>query len=256
MAGTVDEMFTRACAGLARRMASPGTTPGVIAELADQVAELLGDGAVAAAVTGPAGELRASAATDGDVADLLAAELDLEEGPALECFRTGAVVSVDDLEDEAHWPRFRAQARAAGVRSVVALPLRVGTRPVGALVAVSPDIRPWSEADVEAAQLLVDLVSGYLAHEAELAQVRRTVDQLREALVSRIDIEQAKGVLAGEMGCTIDHAFVLLRRHARRNNLTLHAVARAVVHLGLRPPAERAASGAPAPQQRERPGAD
>jgi GAF domain-containing protein len=235
-------------------MASPGATPGVLAELAEQVSELLDDAAVAAAMTGPAGELRSAAATDGDVADLVAAELSLEEGPALECFRTGGPVSADDLEGEERWPHYRAHARAAGVRSVVALPLRLGARPAGALVAISRDVRPWSEQDTDAAQLLVDLVSGYLAHEAELQQVRRTVDQLREALVSRIDIEQAKGMLAGELGCTVDHAFVLLRRHARRNNLTLHAVARAVVHLGLRPPAEHAPSVTGTPQQRERPG--
>lgn len=66
-------------------------------------------------------------------------------------------------------------------------------------------------------------------------KTRRINGQLQEALDSRIIIEQAKGVLAAELGISVDRAFDLMRRHARAHSASLRAVAQAVVHLGLRP---------------------
>lgn len=52
--------------------------------------------------------------------------------------------------------------------------------------------------------------------------------QLRRALVSRIAIEQAKGVLAERFSLDVDEAFQLLRRAARSNRMSIHALAAAV----------------------------
>ena len=64
---------------------------------------------------------------------------------------------------------------------------------------------------------------------------RERARQLQSALESRIVIEQAKGVLAGERSISVDEAFAVLRDHARRNGRRLQEVASAVVTLGLRP---------------------
>jgi hypothetical protein len=64
-------------------------------------------------------------------------------------------------------------------------------------------------------------------------QARTTAEQLRHALTSRIVIEQAKGMIAAREGISIDQAFARLREQARRHNVLLHEVARAVVELGL-----------------------
>ncbi len=70
---------------------------------------------------------------------------------------------------------------------------------------------------------------------SELEKSRRTAEQLQHALESRIVIEQAKGVLAGERKISMDRAFEILRKHARDQNGSLGSVAEAVVNLGLRP---------------------
>jgi signal transduction histidine kinase/DNA-binding response OmpR family regulator len=70
---------------------------------------------------------------------------------------------------------------------------------------------------------------------ASEASAQRTTAQLEGALHSRIIIEQAKGILAAERGITVDEAFDLVRKHARERGVKLHAVAEAVVKLGLRP---------------------
>ena len=64
----------------------------------------------------------------------------------------------------------------------------------------------------------------------ELLDALRTEnDQLRTALVSRIVIEQAKGMLAERWQVEVDVAFERLRREARSRRLRLHALAGAVV---------------------------
>jgi hypothetical protein len=52
--------------------------------------------------------------------------------------------------------------------------------------------------------------------------------QLREALRSRLVIEQAKGVLAERYRIDVEQAFEILRRTARSNRMRIHALAAAV----------------------------
>lgn len=59
--------------------------------------------------------------------------------------------------------------------------------------------------------------------------LRRENDQLRTALVTRIVIEQAKGMLAERLTVEVDDAFERLRREARNRRMKLHALAVAVI---------------------------
>jgi two-component system, response regulator / RNA-binding antiterminator len=69
-----------------------------------------------------------------------------------------------------------------------------------------------------------------LAHEDLVrSQATTEVAQLREALSSRILIEQAKGVVIAREGCDPDTAFAWLRRRARDTRTKLHDVCAAVV---------------------------
>jgi hypothetical protein len=60
--------------------------------------------------------------------------------------------------------------------------------------------------------------------------------QLKQALESRIVIEQAKGVLAERYRVGVGEAFELLRRAARSNRIPLHALAEAVAPATPTPP--------------------
>lgn len=59
--------------------------------------------------------------------------------------------------------------------------------------------------------------------------LRKENDQLRTALVTRIVIEQAKGILAERLTVEVDEAFERLRREARNRRMKLHALAVSVI---------------------------
>lgn len=70
---------------------------------------------------------------------------------------------------------------------------------------------------------------------AESSLQRRA--QLEHALMSRIVIEQAKGVLAERYEIEIDEAFEVLRRASRNTRTKIHEIAAAVVASRETPPA-------------------
>ena len=67
-----------------------------------------------------------------------------------------------------------------------------------------------------------------LRRHADLEQLSQEVDQLEGALQRRAVIERAKGILMERHSLDDQHAFELLRSHARANNRKLVDVARAV----------------------------
>lgn len=242
MTGDAEGSLAHACAELAHTMAGPDADR-VLPEVAAHAATVLGVGTTGVVTGDDGSSLAVASSADERVAALVAFEQEIAEGPTLAAFAHGTVTRADTLLDVGPtWPGWAAEARARGVGAWLAVPsTSEGTTVV--LAAASTRPRHWSDEDVTAATVLADLASGWLAHSSELDQARRTAAQLQEALDHRLVIEQAKGVLAGELGCTVEQAFSLLRNHARRNQVTVRSVAHAVVHLGMRPSAGSAGGG-------------
>jgi PAS domain S-box-containing protein len=67
----------------------------------------------------------------------------------------------------------------------------------------------------------------------QLRQQQQLSEQLQEALMSRVVIEQAKGIIAQRHAVTISQAFELIRAYARNHSASLRSVAEAIVEVGL-----------------------
>jgi GAF domain-containing protein len=159
-----------------------------------------------------------------------------QEGPCVDAWRSGSVVAVADLrEDPQRWPAYVAAAREAGILAAAGVPMHLSGQHIGVLNLHSKRRRDWPAEDLDTAQVLADIAASYVINASRLDRQRRISEQLQEALESRVIIEQAKGVLAAELGISVDKAFQVLRMHARQRGATLRAVAEAVVNLGLRP---------------------
>jgi transcriptional regulator with GAF, ATPase, and Fis domain len=157
-------------------------------------------------------------------------QVEANEGPCLECFRTSRPVAVADLVDSGgRWPRFSARAMREGFRSLHALPLRLRSETIGALnlFCVQPGL--LSPDDARIGQALADVATIGILQERALRRREVVAEQLQAALNSRVIIEQAKGVLAERGRLDMGAAFVALRNYARHNNLRLSDVARSVV---------------------------
>ena len=198
--------------------------------LTDRCVEVLGVGAAGIMLAAPGSGLRVMASSSETMRVLELFELQAQEGPCLDAYRTGLPVGSHDLAGtDGRWPLFAAEARGAGFRSVQALPMRLRGAVIGALNLFHVEAGEMPQADIEAAQALADVATiAVLQHRAALeAQVLN--EQLNHALNSRIVIEQAKGMVAERRSLDMDEAFAALRSYARKQNLRLADVARGVI---------------------------
>jgi len=157
-------------------------------------------------------------------------QLQNNQGPCLDCVRNRTVVISGDLErDRDRWPVFVPEALSAGFRSVTAVPLRLRDDVIGGLNMFGDTSRSLSDADLRLAQALADAATIGILQQRAVHRTSVLAEQLQLALNSRVNIEQAKGVIAERHGVSMDIAFEALRRHARDNNLKLHDVAGAVI---------------------------
>ena len=199
--------------------------------LAGHCVDLLDVDAAGLMLADASGVLRVAASSSEVVRLLELFEVQSEDGPCLECFRTGQPVVEPDLAAAAadRWPQFRPEAAAAGFRSVVALPLRLRDQTIGALNLFGTRTGSMAPTDRSLAQALADVATIGILQERGVQQREVLARQLQQALDSRIVIEQAKGVLAERRGIHVDEAFRLLRRQARSTGTRLSVVAEQVV---------------------------
>jgi GAF domain-containing protein len=157
-------------------------------------------------------------------------ELQHDEGPCLDAFRTGDAVHASLMNHEAaRWPRFAPHAQEVGFASVSAIPMRLRSNVIGALNLFSTGPGPLSADDQQAAQALADIATIGIIQERALNDARIITSQLEVALESRIVIEQAKGIVAERNHVSMDAAFELLRTYARNHNRLLSHTAQEVV---------------------------
>ncbi len=206
--------------------------------LASSCVELTGISAAAVMVATEEGELRVLGSSSEETRVLELFELQAEEGPGLDAFRSAEPVDPVVLHaGGGPWPRFSAAALSQGYQSVSAFPLRFREMTIGALSLFSAGRAALSEHDAVVAGALADCAAiGIVAHRS-VDEQQRTIDQLSNALRSRIVIEQAKGIIAERAGVDLPEAFDRLRGYARDHGLRLTDVAHAAVEGTLGPEA-------------------
>jgi GAF domain-containing protein len=195
--------------------------------LTDRTVLLLAASAAGVVLADPRGELRVAAASSEEAGLVELFQLQNDQGPCLDCFRTGRSISAADLTGpDQRWPRFAQAATQAGFRTVEALPMRLRDQVIGALNLFRAEPGRFETADLRIAQALADVATIGLLHERNVRRSETVAEQLQAALNSRVMIEQAKGKLAERYGIDMDRAFTMLRDYARNTNQHLTDVAR------------------------------
>jgi hypothetical protein len=173
-------------------------------------------------------EVTGTAATHPDLAELADLQLGLGRGPLVTAADESLPVSCPDTLTETRWPEYAAAALRRSVRCSVHL---VREFPRGALVLSLFGVRP-GVLDVQSnpmADTLAAFGSAMLTNATAYGQAQRTASQLKDAVVARSVVDQAKGVLMHALGCDADDALRRLRKESQRRHVKVTEVAAEVV---------------------------
>ncbi|MCU1388302.1 MAG: hypothetical protein JWL72_1640 [Ilumatobacteraceae bacterium] len=206
--------------------------------LAEQCCDLSVADEAAVMLAAPSGHLHAVASSSERSRMLELFELQNQDGPCLDAYRSGVVVASGNLEAEPQrWPIFIPQALKVGYRAVHSVPLKLRNEVIGALNLLRLGVGTFPDADARLVGALSDIATVGVLQERNLARSISAASGLQTALTSRIRIEQAKGVLGERWAVPLDEAFEHLRRYARRRGLRLTEVAEGVVRRTISIPA-------------------
>jgi GAF domain-containing protein len=169
------------------------------------------------------------AATDAAMELLQQVQHDFGEGPYLQAYAQDQAVVIQDLGAAPVWIRLAAVVGQLRVLAVLSVPIRLASQPVGTLDVYSTQPRAWTGHEVEGAGEFAAVAGELVQTSVTLANRQLELAQLRQALTSRIWIEQAKGVLAATQGTDPEAAFQQLRARARSSSRKLAEVAQEVV---------------------------
>jgi transcriptional regulator with GAF, ATPase, and Fis domain len=223
---TRDHSIIRSLVEMADNLVDNFDVVDLLTGLTDRCVRLLGVSAAGVMLSNQGNELRLIASSSETMQVVELFELQADEGPCLDAFRTGEPVQHETLaEGTGRWPRFALIALGAGFHSVSALPLRLREHTIGALNLFSVGRDPMDERDVMVARGFADLATISVLQHGQSAEAHKVSQQLHDALASRIVIEQAKGVISERAGIDMTEAFDRLRDYARRHGLRLTDIA-------------------------------
>jgi len=187
--------------------------------------------------TGP----RTVALTDDSVADIDGDQYAAGRGPCLQAAASRQPVRAVVGEYADRWPEFTAAARAAGIRAYLSVPVIIDTpgegpgELVGSFNVYARTAAAFDPFDEKMMQLLTTAASAAISNARRWRRAQRQVEQLTEALTSRADIDQAKGMLMAMHGIGADEAFARLTEISQHTNTKVHRVARDLIDKFSRP---------------------
>ena len=197
--------------------------------LVARCAVLLDGSEVGLAIANRQGSLRVLASSSERMRILELVEVQNEEGPCRDCYRTGEQILNQNVDTaDSVWPSFVPMARDAGFQMLHAVPMRLRGQSIGAINIFDPSARRLAAHEVNMTQAFADVATIGILQERGTKDQALLSTQLGRALETRVAIEQAKGVLAERLKVSMDESFSLLRGYARANNLRLADVALAV----------------------------
>ncbi|MEA5360990.1 GAF and ANTAR domain-containing protein [Amycolatopsis sp., V23-08] len=225
-----ERRVSRAFVALADTLVADFDIADFLTMVTTQLVDLLGVTAVGVILRASDGRLRVAATSShrSELLELFAVETD--DGPCIDCVRSGKAVSSRDLRAESgRWPRFAAAAHECGFRSAQALPMRLRATVIGGLTLLGSETGAVGGDDLALAQALADVATIGILQQRTIEHGGDVADQLQAALDSRVVIEQAKGILAQRGRVSTNEAFARLRGYARARRTRLTDVAAAVV---------------------------
>ncbi len=175
-------------------------------------------------------DVRTAACTDEQALELDHEQYASGRGPCLEAaLQRTPLRSI--IDEELHrWPEFVRAAQRAGVRASLSVPLLIAgvdgeQELAGSLNIYSHTATAFDSFDAALMRLYSVAAGQAIGNSSRWQKARETVTQLETALLSRSDIDMAKGALIALHGCEPDEAFAILVDESQRRNVKVRDVA-------------------------------
>ena len=221
---TVTRALAERIAALAELLLCDDSSDAQLSQLAELSLELVpGSAAVGIVVAGDTDW--AHSGSDPTVVSLHRSQLADGTGPVADSLRFGEARRIDDASAEDRWPEVCSAMATEGLLSCLVLPLRTDRAPGGVLVLYGRERGCFAGTSHDIALLFAAQGGVALRNATLYRNCRQLVDNLRVALESRAVIEQAKGILVGEYGCSPDAAFKRLSALSQNTNRKLKDLA-------------------------------
>ncbi|HEV7654063.1 MAG TPA: ANTAR domain-containing protein [Mycobacteriales bacterium] len=209
-----------------------GDLPAALRRLAELAVQGVGPATAAGVVIGPPGEPTALLSTDQLAQAVEGAQFRGGHGPGWDAYAGREPVTTTDLGDDPRWRGLTGRTTAA-----LAVPLLGGpAEPLGVLTLYGlPEL--VEPVERRRAEVFAGAGVALLREHTAVTDLRQQELQLRDALISRAVIDQAKGVLMARNGWDADTAFAELAQRSQRANVKLRDIARQLVEDVSRPAA-------------------
>ncbi len=225
----VDRSEAARFAEIARELASARTLDETLQRVVDLACEVI-EGCASATISfiHRGGKISSPAFAGGLAREADELQYRLGEGPCLEAIRAHETFRIDDMDEEARWPRFRERVLELGVSSMVTFRLFHDEDTMGALNLYSREPRAFDEES--------EAVGSIFASHAAVA-LKAAISEAgdKEALASRDVIGQAKGVIMERHGVSAQAAFNVLRAMSQRKNRRIRDIAQEIVRTAQLP---------------------
>lgn len=174
-------------------------------------------------------DVRTAACTDEQALPLDHQQYVSGRGPCLEAALQRTPLRAIISDDHERWPEFVEAAQHAGVRASLSVPLLMEGADseqelVGSLNIYSHTATAFDDFDAELMRLYSVAAGQAISNSSRWQKARETATQLETALISRSDIDMAKGALIALHGCNPGEAFDMLKRESQNRNIKLRDV--------------------------------
>lgn len=161
-------------------------------------------------------------------------QITLGEGPVMDAGSVGPAVLYNPAQPRSQWPLFAREAESAGIGTLYAFPLQLGTIHIGVLSLYADPGQHFGASDFGDAIAIADLVTSILLSTTTItASIDPDHPWWGEPTSGR-EVHQATGMIVAQLNVDAREAYVRLRAYAFSRGALLTDVARAVVHEGLR----------------------
>jgi GAF domain-containing protein len=174
--------------------------------------------------------LGARTATDTRSSQLDALQEELDDGPSIECLRTGEVHDLEPVTSEERWPAFAPFARRDGLSACLAVPLVAHGQLIGALNLYAWRAGGFAGWDRERCSAFARRAAMSLASAQAYTRTQFVITELEVRLAGADDlVHRAHGVLMERESIGLEDAVARLSEMAEARSCALATAARSVL---------------------------